>query len=110
MRLSRRCATLPVLGALAVPLLVSLLTSPAAAQERRTLGRGDPETQVLGYYAAVLQFHAAGLPDRDGRLAVSAGASYLPFQASLKLAHWRSLAEKESLEERVPQLAFKWKL
>jgi hypothetical protein len=36
--------------------------------------------------------------------------SYLPFQASLRLAHWRSLAEKESLDERVPQLMFKWKL
>lgn len=36
--------------------------------------------------------------------------SYLPFQASLKIAHWRSLAEKEALDERVPQLMFKWRL
>lgn len=35
---------------------------------------------------------------------------YLPFQASLKMAHWRSLAEKQSLDERVPQLSFKWRL
>lgn len=39
-----------------------------------------------------------------------APAHYLPFQASLKLAHWRSLAEKQSLDERVPQLTFKWRL
>jgi hypothetical protein len=39
-----------------------------------------------------------------------APARYLPFQASLKLAHWRSLAEKQSLDERVPQLTFKWRL
>lgn len=36
--------------------------------------------------------------------------AYLPFQASLRVAHWRSLAEKQSLDERVPQLMFKWRL
>lgn len=36
--------------------------------------------------------------------------AYLPFQASLRIAHWRSLAEKQSLDERVPQLMFKWRL
>lgn len=78
MRLSRTCAVLRPLGPLAATFMVSLLTRPAAAQERRTLGSGDPETQVLGYHAAVLQFHAAGLPDRDGRLAISAAAGYVP--------------------------------
>ena len=69
---------MPALAGLVLALVVSPLTRPAAAQERRTLAHGDPETQVLGYYAAALQFHAAGLPDRDGRLAISAGANYLP--------------------------------
>jgi hypothetical protein len=36
--------------------------------------------------------------------------SYLPFQASLRLAHWRSLAEKHALDDRVPQLTFRWRL
>lgn len=36
--------------------------------------------------------------------------SYLPFQASVRIAHWRSLAEKQSLDERAPQLLFKWRL
>jgi len=36
--------------------------------------------------------------------------AYLPFQASLRVANWRSLAEKQSLDERVPQLMFKWRL
>lgn len=37
-------------------------------------------------------------------------AIYLPFQASLRLAHWRSLAEKASLDDRVPQMMFRWRL
>jgi hypothetical protein len=36
--------------------------------------------------------------------------SYLPFQASLKFANWRSFAEKAALDERVPQLTFKWRI
>lgn len=35
---------------------------------------------------------------------------YLPFQASLKHANWRSVADKASLDERVLQLTFKWRL
>lgn len=53
--------------------------------------------------------HVAIVPevllDLDGK-----PESYLPFQVSLKMAHWRSLAEKQSLDERVPQLSFKWRL
>lgn len=39
-----------------------------------------------------------------------AGTRYLPFQASLKQANWRSVAEKAALDERVLQLAFRWRL
>ena len=35
---------------------------------------------------------------------------YLPFQASLKFANWRSLQDRASLDEQVPQLMFKWRL
>ncbi len=37
-------------------------------------------------------------------------ARYLPFQASVKFTNWRSVSEKHSLEEKVPQLTFKWRL
>lgn len=53
--------------------------------------------------------HVAFVPELRIDLS-DAPAHYLPFQASLKLAHWRSLAEKQSLDERVPQLTFKWRL
>lgn len=35
---------------------------------------------------------------------------YLPFEASVKFAHWRSVSEKYSLEDQVPQITFKWRL
>ena len=35
---------------------------------------------------------------------------YLPFQASLKHANWRSVAEKAAMDERVLQLTFQWRL
>ena len=59
-------------------LAVSLGGRPAEGQDRRSLGHSDPETQLMGFHAAVLQFHAAGLPDRGGRLAISAAATYVP--------------------------------
>lgn len=37
-------------------------------------------------------------------------ARYLPFEASLKYANWRSLQDRRSLDEQVPQLAFKWRI
>ena len=36
--------------------------------------------------------------------------SYLPFQASFKFANWRNIGEREALDERAPQLMFKWRL
>lgn len=40
----------------------------------------------------------------------TAGKRYLPFQASVKFANWRSLAERESLDEQALQVTFKWQL
>ena len=40
----------------------------------------------------------------------NSGKRYLPFQAAVKVANWRSLAERRSLDEEVPQIAFKWRL
>jgi hypothetical protein len=34
----------------------------------------------------------------------------LPFQASVKYGNWRSLSARESLDEKVPQVVFKWRL
>lgn len=53
--------------------------------------------------------HVAFVPELLFDLAGQQG-NYLPFQASLRLAHWRSLVEKEVLDERVPQLTFRWRL
>lgn len=35
---------------------------------------------------------------------------FLPFQASVKFSNWRSVSDKQSLEEKVPQITFKWQL
>ena len=50
----------------------------AEAQSRRTLGRGEPEAQLLGYYAAVMQFTPVGLPSKDGRLEIGGAVSLIP--------------------------------
>jgi hypothetical protein len=63
---------------LLAPLLIA--ASSALAQERRvdTLASGDPEAQVMGYYAAVMHFTPAGFPDRAARWEVGGEAAYLP--------------------------------
>lgn len=38
------------------------------------------------------------------------GKRYLPFQASVKYANWRSMAERESLTDQALQVTFKWQL
>lgn len=53
-------------------------TVPLAAQSRRTLSRRDPETQLMGYYAAVMQFTPVGVSGRDGRLEIGGAVSYIP--------------------------------
>lgn len=37
-------------------------------------------------------------------------ARYLPFQASIKYANWRSTTSDRAFAEQVPQIAFKWRL
>jgi hypothetical protein len=53
--------------------------------------------------------HVAFVPEVTFDLS-DTGATYLPFQASLRLAHWRSIADTHALEERVPQITFHWRL
>jgi hypothetical protein len=70
MRLSRMIAILAALAA--------TLPGPLGAQARRELGRGDPETQLLGYYAAVMQFTPVGLPSREGRFELGGAGTLIP--------------------------------
>src|SRR3954471_12843989 len=51
----------------------------ADAQTRRTLSHGDPETQLLGYYAAIMQFTPVGLPSREGRFELGGAATLIPY-------------------------------
>jgi len=76
MRLSSRTLT-------GCALLLAAGTSPGGAQARRSLDRNDPQAQLMGYYAAVMQFSAVGLADRSGRLQIGAAGSFIP---SLSLA------------------------
>ena len=39
-----------------------LIAAPAAAQQRRALSSGDPQADLLGYYAAAMSFTPVGLP------------------------------------------------
>jgi len=62
-------------GALA---LLVLGSGPLAAQARRTLDRNDPQAQLMGYYATVMQFSPVGLADKDGRLEIGVAGSVIP--------------------------------
>ena len=62
-------------GALA---LLVLAAAPLAAQARRTLDRFDPEAQLMGYFATVMQFSPIGLADKDGRLEIGVAGSIIP--------------------------------
>ncbi len=58
-----------------------LLTAGAvalSAQERRHLPSGDPQAQVLGYYAAIMEFTPVGLADRAGRWEVGGSLGFIP--------------------------------
>lgn len=55
MPLSSRSLALTALAA-------AVLAAPAAAQDRRTLDPGDPQAQLLAYYAAAMTFTPVGLP------------------------------------------------
>lgn len=56
---------------------------PLGAQQRRALDDRDPQAQLMGYYAATMQFGAIGLADRAGRLELGGAATLIP---SLSLA------------------------
>jgi hypothetical protein len=51
---------------------------PLASQQRRTLADDDPQVQLMGYYAASMQFGAIGLPDRAGRLELGGSVALIP--------------------------------
>lgn len=92
----------------------------ATAGKRWALGVGDTgvdppsQTWSLGGTLEMVRTteggrHLAFVPELLVDLA-RGETRYLPFQASLKLAHWRSLSEREALDDVVPQLAFRWRL
>jgi hypothetical protein len=64
---------------IAAAALMAAGTHAASAQARRTLSHGDPETQLLGYYAAVMQFTPVGLPARQGRFELGGAATLIPY-------------------------------
>src|SRR6185295_14843984 len=67
------------LSRIALP-CIALLGAAASlpAQTRRVLSRDNPEAQLMGYYAAVMQFTPVGLPNREGRLEIGGAASFIP--------------------------------
>ena len=58
--------------------LVTGVAGTLAAQERRELQAGEPETQLMGYYAVLMSFLPVGLPDRDGRFLIGGTATLVP--------------------------------
>ena len=54
------------------------LATPALAQGRRALPSGHPQAQLMGYYAAVMEFSPAGMLSPAGRIEVGAEATYIP--------------------------------
>ena len=71
MRLSSRTAGLALL-------ITAASASSLAAQQRRTLADNDPQVQLMGYYAATMQFGFVGMPDRGGRFEVGGTIAYIP--------------------------------
>jgi hypothetical protein len=59
-------------------LIAAAGASTLAAQQRRTLDAGDPQIQLMGYYAATMQFGAIGMPDRAGRLELGGAMTLIP--------------------------------
>lgn len=110
---------------LAVPDLGNFHLNLYARRNARTEGRrwgvsaGEPEPEPapawsLGGTLELVRVvdgekHVAFVPELLFDLSGQEG-NYLPFQASLRMAHWRSLTEKHALDDRVPQLTFRWRL
>lgn len=59
-------------------LIAAAGTSPLVAQQRRSLDRHDPQSQLMGYYAASMQFGAIGMPDHAGRLELGGAVTLIP--------------------------------
>jgi len=59
-------------------LIAAAGVSSLAAQQRRTLADNDPQVQLMGYYAATMQFGFVGMPDRAGRLEVGGTMALIP--------------------------------
>jgi len=58
--------------------LAAGLVAPAFAQARRQLPSGDPQAQLMGYYATAMAFSPAGLPDPHGRWEIGGAAGIIP--------------------------------
>ncbi|MBI4541465.1 MAG: hypothetical protein HY705_00355 [Gemmatimonadetes bacterium] len=58
--------------------LMLAVSTAAGAQERRQLSADNPQAQLMGYYAAVMQFTPTGLHDPAARLELGAEATYIP--------------------------------
>lgn len=69
--------TAPCAAAVAALWLV-LAPAESRAQPSRTLPPGDPQAQVMGYFAAVMQFTPIGLPDAAARWEVGGELTYIP--------------------------------
>lgn len=73
-RQNRRAAAASLAGVT----IVALAAGAARAQPARTLAPGDPQAQVMGYFAAVMQFTPIGLPDPGARWEVGGELTYIP--------------------------------
>lgn len=63
---------------LAVPAIFACADAARAQIARRTVESGAPEAQLMGYYAAVMQFTPVGLPAKAGRIEIGGAATYIP--------------------------------
>ncbi len=57
-----------------------LLASAGAldAQQRRQLPTSDPQAQVMGYYAAIMEFTPVGLAEASGRWEIGGSLGFIP--------------------------------
>ena len=53
-------------------------TAPAVAQGRRTLASDNPEAQLMGYFAAVMQFAPVGLMPAGSRREIGGELTFIP--------------------------------
>lgn len=63
---------------LLVAAVLAFAPALAAAQGRRVLASDNPETQLMGYYAAVMQFAPSGLMPLGSRIEVGGDLTFIP--------------------------------